>query len=252
VSGLVHAIAFLTRVPVRHHPADARDRARSVPWFPVVGAMVGASMAGVYALLEPRLPTLGAAALALAVGMVVTGALHEDGLADAVDGIAGGHGPEDRLRIMKDSRHGTFGVLALGTVLVLRVSCLGALDAWNGLAALVAAYALGRAAVLLLMRGPTAGDGLGAGYTAAVTPVHVVAGAAAGMALAAIAAGWAGLVISPCAAAAALLTGLWARRAIGGITGDVLGAAEQVAELTVLTALAGWAASGSHTLAWWR
>jgi adenosylcobinamide-GDP ribazoletransferase len=184
--------------------------------------------------------------------MVATGAFHEDGLADAVDGIAGGHDPEERLRIMKDSRHGTFGVLALATVLVVRVSCLGALDAWSGLAALVASHALGRAAAVLLMRWPAAGEGLGAGYTAAITPVQIATGAAAGTVLAAIAAGWAGLVISPVAAAAALLTGLWARRAIGGITGDVLGAAEQVAELTVLAALSGWAVSGPHALAWWR
>jgi adenosylcobinamide-GDP ribazoletransferase len=252
VSGLLYAIAFLTRVPVRRHPADARDRARSVPWFPVVGALIGASVAGVYALLEPRLPALGAATIAIAVGMVVTGALHEDGFADAVDGIAGGHNRQDRLRIMKDSRHGTFGVLALATALVMRVSCLGALDAWNGLSVLVASHALGRAAALLLMRWQTASDGLGAGYTAAVTPVQIVTGAVAGTALAGIAAGWAGLVIGPFAAVAALLTGLWAHRAIGGITGDVLGAAEQIAELTVLAALAGWAVSGSHVLAWWR
>jgi adenosylcobinamide-GDP ribazoletransferase len=234
------------------HPADAGERARSVPWFPVVGALVGASVAGVYALLAPRLPASAAATIAIAVGLIITGAFHEDGLADAVDGIAGGRTPEDRLRIMKDSRHGTFGVLALVTVLILRVSCVAALDAWNATAALVAAHALGRSGALLLMRSRTAGAGLGATYTGAVRLIHVVVGAVAGVALAVAAAGWAALVAAPAAAVGALVVGGWARRAVRGITGDVLGAAEQVAEMVVLAGLTGWAATGGHPLAWWR
>jgi adenosylcobinamide-GDP ribazoletransferase len=234
------------------HPGDADEQARSVPWFPVVGALVGASVAGVYALLAPRLPASAAATIAVAAGLVITGAFHEDGLADAVDGIAGGRTPEDRLRIMKDSRHGTFGVLALVTVFILRVSCVAALDAWNATAALIAAHALGRSAAVLLMRSRPAGTGLGATYTAAVRPIHVVVGAIAGVGLAVAVAGWAALVAAPAAAIGALVVGAWARRAVHGITGDVLGAAEQVAEVVVVAGLTGWAATGGHPLAWWR
>ncbi len=252
MNGFVYAVAFLTRVPMPRHPRDAGEQARSVPWFPVVGALVGAAVGGVYALLEPRVPAQAAAAIAVAVGMIVTGAFHEDGLADAIDGIAGGRTPDDRLRIMKDSRHGTFGVLALVTVLVVRVSCVGALDAWSALAALIAAHALGRSAALLLMRAPPAGDGLGATYSAAVRPVHIAVGAIVGVGLAVAASGWVAFVAAPAAAIGALVVGTWARRAVRGITGDVLGAAEQVAELVVLAGLAGWATTGGHPLAWWR
>lgn len=239
-TGFVAAIIFLTRVPIptRRPPAPLP---RAVVWFPVVGALVGALVGGIaVGLGELTTPTV-AAAVAVTAGMLVTGAFHEDGLADLADAVAGGATRERRLEILKDPRHGTYGVAALCASIVVRVAALGALVADGPRAALlgaIAAHALGRGVAVAAMAIPAAGpSGLGADYTRAVGTVRSLAGLVLGVLALGVAAGrWTPVVAAAALVAAGAVVRV-AHRAVGGVTGDVLGALEQVAEATTLVAL---------------
>ncbi|MXV98511.1 MAG: adenosylcobinamide-GDP ribazoletransferase [Acidimicrobiaceae bacterium] len=242
------AWAFLTRLPGGAHPETDRDLGRSVPWFPVVGAVVGALSGAVYWALHGPLGALLAAVLAVAAGAVVTGCFHEDGLADTADAL-GGASRERRLEIMRDSRVGVFGVLALVLSTLVRVFAVSSLAATGGLIALVVAHMLGRTmAVAVMGVAPAAADtGLGHSYAAhlprAWTAAVVVLSSAVAVGL-----GLTGTVSLTTAAAGAALVALVARRAFGGITGDVLGATEQVTEMAVLVSAA--ALVSTHGWSW--
>jgi len=244
-SGLVGALQFLTRIPLRtRRPSDLSG---SAVWFPVVGALIGAAVGGVAAGLGELTTPAVAAAVAVVVGMLVTGAFHEDGLADLADAVAGGWTRERRLEILQDPRHGTYGVAALiGSVLV-RWSALAALVAVGPRAAVlgaVAAHALGRAiAVGTMGLGRLAGPaGLGADYIRAVGPRRALVGLGLGLAVAAAVAGRWTPFVAGVALVASTLVVIVARRGLGGITGDVLGAIEQVTEAaTLVTLTACWA-----------
>ena len=119
MTGFLGAVQFLTRIPVRTRAAVPHDRV--LPWLPFVGALIGALVGGVAAGLAELVPTAVAAAVAVAVGLLVTGAFHEDGLADVADAFGGGTTRERRFEILKDPRHGTYGVAALCSSVVLRV-----------------------------------------------------------------------------------------------------------------------------------
>jgi adenosylcobinamide-GDP ribazoletransferase len=192
-----------------------------------------------------------AAALAVVAGVLITGAFHEDGLADTADAFGGGWTKERRLAILRDPLHGSFGVAALCSTIVIRVLCVASLGPAAAFAGLVAANALGRsAAVGAMVTLPLATtDGLGAGYTSALSRRWAFVGVVSGAAIAAVATGWWVGPLVAGAAVAAVAVGLLAMRKIEGVTGDVLGAVEQVAEclvLVVVTALA-----SRHRL-WWR
>jgi adenosylcobinamide-GDP ribazoletransferase len=254
VSGFGAALGFLTRIPVRAAGHDEARVTRAVPWFPVVGALVGVLVGAVYAAAGSWLPSLAAATLAVGSGLLVTGAFHEDGLGDTADALAGGWTREERLRIMRDPRLGTFGVSAVAVSLLLRASTIASLGPWDAAAALVAAHALARAASVGLMRiVPNAtGEGLGATYTRAVLPRQVALAATAGVVIAASILGVLAVPLALAAATGALVVGFLAKRKIGGLTGDILGAAEQAAEVLVLLLAAAAALSGWGPLAWWR
>ena len=245
---LRRAWAFLTRLPGGAHPETDRELGRSVPWFPIVGAVVGALSGAVYWALHGPLGALLAAVLAGAAGAVATGCFHEDGLADTADAL-GGTDRERRLAIMKDSRVGVFGVLALVLSTLVRVSAVSSLAPTDGLVALVVAHMLGRAmAVAMMGLAPAAaGAGLGHSYAAhlprawTAVAVVIVSAATAGL-------GLPGVVSLVAAAAGAALVALVAWRAFGGTTGDVLGATEQVAELAVLVSAA--ALVSTHGWSW--
>jgi adenosylcobinamide-GDP ribazoletransferase len=241
--GLAGAAAFLTIVPV---PRPARtnelDLAGAVPWFPLVGAAVGAAAGGVRVALEPLLGRGPSSASAIAVLVVITGALHQDGLADTSDGLGVRGGRARKLAVMRESTVGAYGVLALVIWALLLFTALQGLSAEHALRALLAAGALSRLAPLLhvIAAPPARREGLGAGLrpTGAGLFFAVVLGAGAAIAAAGPARG--GLSLAVCAAIAAL-TGLLARRAFGGSTGDTLGAAVSLTELTVcLALLASW------------
>lgn len=249
---VVGAVQFLTRVPIRTSAATARPA--MVPWFPVVGALVGAAVGAVAAGLQHWLSPLTAAALAVAVGMLITGAFHEDGLADLADAVAGGSTRARRFEILRDSRLGTYGTAALCSSIVVRIAAVAALAAIGpavAVAASVAAHALARGiAVGSLGFVPSAApDGLGASFQSDVSRLRAVATIAIGVSIGAVVTGWwIGPLCAAALVAAAVLAWL-AVGALGGITGDVAGAIEQVAEIAALLTASGLAA---HHQLWWR
>lgn len=240
------ALGLLTRLPLPGDPAPAIARGARAAWaWPVAGAVVGALAALAASLaLGLGLPPALAAAVALGAQVMVTGALHEDGLADSADGLWGGHSRETRLEIMKDSRTGTFGVVALVLSLLARWAAVSALlDAgahWGAhWGALIAAGAVSRAAMAVLMAALPSARAVGlshaVGRPAAPTAWVAVAAAAA---IAVATTGLTAFALALTATAAALSVALIARAKIGGQTGDILGAAQQLAEIAVLFTLA--------------
>jgi adenosylcobinamide-GDP ribazoletransferase len=252
-------IRFYSRLPVSALPGetahtlpDFRLVPRALPLAALAIALPAtliallAGLAGVNALLT--------AALAVTALVVTTGAFHEDGLADSADGLFGGHTPERRLEIMKDSRVGTFGALALGLSLLLRVSALAAIQqgagAWAAAAAVLVAAPWSRVEGIRILATtpPTRRDGASASVgqpDRSILPVaYGLSGALALLLVAAGALPFAGVLIG---LALSALTTLWlsrtAIRLIGGQTGDILGAAQQLGEIAIYLGLAiviGW------------
>src|SRR5579863_2018120 len=147
---LLAAAAFLTRMPVPNR-ASPPNLARAYRAFPLLGAARGVAIGAVYLLLQGiELPAIGAAALALGAGTMITGGLHEDGLADLADGFGGGKDQAAKLEIMRDSRLGTFGALTLMTSFVAKVGALSALPRSEVLIVLIATHALARAPLAVL------------------------------------------------------------------------------------------------------
>lgn len=248
MSGLRDAVGFLTRVPVRSSGSPSRIAVR---WFPVVGAGVGGLAAVVYAGVYQLMPSPLAALIAVTVGVLVTGAFHEDGFADTADALGSRQTGESGLEIMRDSRLGTYGVLAIVVSMVWRVLAVGALDPFQAVAGLVMAHTFGRAAAVALMRvsPPARTDGLGRAGVLGVTTPDVVIAIAFGVVVAGAAGGW---WMFPSMALAGLCL-LWVRAVavsrFGGITGDVLGACEQLVEIAVLTVVVVVTWGGSEV--WW-
>ncbi len=228
---LAGAFMLLTRLPVARFARGPAAAADCVWAYPLAGAAAGAVGAAVFAVAGMAVPATVAAILAVGATVLVTGGLHEDGLADTADGFGGGRTRLRKLEIMRDSRIGSFGALALMLSLGLRVSALAQLG--HPAAALIAAGASARGAMIaVLWCLPAArADGLAAPL-AALRPGTALAGLALAAALAMPALG-----ALPAAFGAAAIVAVIARRQIGGYTGDVLGAAEQAAECAALTAL---------------
>lgn len=245
--GVLGALQFLTRVPVRLRAAP--DLAASVPWFPVIGAFIGALVGASAAGLMEVVPATVAAAVAIVIGITITGAFHEDGLADTADAM-GGWTPERRREILKDSRHGSYGVAAMVSTIFIRVVAVASLGPAAAFAGLVAAHTLGRGAAVAVMglAPPVPTEGLGADYTRSLSRGSAATGVVGSLALTAIAVGWWVLPLAAAVAIGALLVSLIARRAFGGVSGDILGAVEQVGECIVLIIVSGLAAR--HAV-WW-
>jgi adenosylcobinamide-GDP ribazoletransferase len=236
-------ILFCTRLPLVHAmPIDGGDVARASWAIPIAGALVGGIGALAYwAAYQIGLPPLPAAALALAATVAITGCLHEDGLADTADGFGGGKDPAHKLAIMRDSRLGTYGACALAASFILRWSALATItDPLPVAMALIAAHASARAGLPLFMRlvRPARSDGLSA--DAGRPPWESAAAACVVGALALLVGlgpigALAGFFLLSCAGA----TMAWlSMKEIGGQTGDVVGALEQVNEVLILLAAA--------------
>lgn len=234
---VVGAVQFLTRVPVRTSRAAAPGEV--VPWFPFVGALIGAAVGGIAAgMMEVSAP-LVAGAVAVLAGVLITGAFHEDGLADTMDAIAGGTTPERRHEILKDPRHGSYGVAALCGSIVLRVACVASLGPAAAFAGLVSAHALGRASAVGVMAlvPPARPDGLGAASAQGIRTAPAIAGIGSALVITGAATGVWVLALAATAVIAAAIVVPATRRAFGGMNGDILGAVEQVTEATVLIAI---------------
>lgn len=233
---LALAAVLLTRLPLPALPEAAFAAGPRAVWaYPIVGLGVGlaGALAGQIAVAL-GLPVLAASVLTLATMMLLTGAMHEDGLADVFDGFWGGFTPARRLEIMRDSQIGTYGVLALVTVTMLRLSALMVLleTHWT---ALPAAAALSRGMMPALMTALPAArrDGLSQSvgkpsYSVAVLAVGI------GVAVALLALGVVSLIAFGIAALVAISMAALAKAKIGGQTGDVLGATQQLSEAAIL------------------
>lgn len=240
---LGRAARFLTRLPI---PAErdappAGSLARALRLFPLVGAGLGAAAGLVLAVAAwIGLPPLAAALLAIGVVALATGGLHQDGLADTADGLGGGRDREHALAIMRDSRIGSFGTLALILVVGLEAAAIAAMAPAAAVAALVAAGAGSRAAIAVAARllDPARADGLGAAMGRPDPPAVAVAVALATLAAIVPLGPSAGIAALAAAALATAALGWLARRRIGGYTGDVLGAIQQMTEMTILLAAA--------------
>lgn len=238
------AVQFLTRLPTPQlrdfQPEWIQHSAR---YYPLVGIVVGAICGGVLWLSSHLWPAWIAATLAIAVGLVVTGCFHEDGLADSADGIGGGQTRERRLEIMKDSRLGTYGASVLGLSLLLRISCAAAIATANPLLAalcLVASNGLGRSAAVLAMAVMPYGGNPGMakeGKPDKTSAHNVLIAMAIGAATLTVFTPQQAVIAVLAGIAVATLPALIAWRLLGGRTGDVLGAVEQAFEIGFLLAM---------------
>lgn len=255
LADLVAAISFFTRLPVRarmsgdHGPPDMSRIARVVP---IVGLIIGVISALVaLSAWSAGLPAFACGLLALGAAALLTGAMHEDGLADVADGFGGGWSRERKLEIMKDSRIGSFGVVALVVVLGLEAALiadiLGRAGPIAAFAAILAAATLSRVAALapMALLPPARSDGLAAA-AGAVSSRDLVIGASVACLLAGVGlfvlfgTRGAPLVLLLCVMAASITAMLLTRLAkaqIGGHTGDVAGATQKLASVAVLAAL---------------
>ncbi|MCP4380240.1 MAG: adenosylcobinamide-GDP ribazoletransferase [Hyphomicrobiales bacterium] len=236
------SLAFLTRLPpalVGGDPAEVPHFARAARIFPVVGAVIG--LVGGLVLVAATLlgvPASIAAALAVVATLVLTGGLHEDGLADTFDGFGGGGTQDRKLEIMRDSRLGTYGAAALVMSILIRVLALGTLasgEPWRAAMVLVAAEAASRAALLYPWfalpaarsdglahdTGPPTAKALVTAQILAITIILVTVWPSAGLRAATD-----GILLLLAATYILVLT---ARAQIGGRTGDTLGACQQIA-----------------------
>ena len=235
------AFAFLTRLPAPSVTPREGDLTRASALFPVVGLVIATLAVAARVLVEPLWGPAAGTVAAVFTAVAATGALHEDGLADTADGMWGGWDPEQRLAIMRDSRLGTYGTIALLGLFATRIALLVVAPVDAFAAAMVCGHVLGRAAPLGLVRlapvipgrsgvtiaGPLPASGVVIATVATLVVPFVAAGVAAGPAL---------LVAGLVTLAAARLF----RRRLGGITGDTLGATIVIAEVCVIAAVLAW------------
>jgi adenosylcobinamide-GDP ribazoletransferase len=243
VTDLEAAFQFSTRLPIGGWIATERVDFAQMAWaIPVAGAIVGLIGTLVYAVAQAfGLAPIPSAALTVVATMLTTGCLHEDGLADTADGFGGGRSPDDKLAIMRDSRVGTYGTCALILSVLLRTSAIASLAIPPLVTpALIAAHAASRATMPISMWlvPPARTDGLSAA-AGSVSQRSFGIASALGIAALVLAFGLtAGIVLT---VLLLLVIGGMARlciKQIGGQTGDVLGALEQISEIIILLAAA--------------
>jgi adenosylcobinamide-GDP ribazoletransferase len=237
------ALQFLTRLPVQAPAASGMAGVARAAWaFPLVGLVVGLAGAIAFTLAgRAGLPPAIAAILALAATILVTGALHEDGLADLFDALGGHAGRARALEIMRDSRIGTYGTLALLVGLSLRATALATLaQPWAVGTALVVAGCVSRAFMALLMavQHPARSNGLGAAAGRVTTGRAILACLLGAASLLACPSPVSAFAVLAASVAAFLLVERWTRRRLGGFTGDTVGATQQLCETACLLALA--------------
>lgn len=240
-SDFLAAVQFLTRIPLPRLPYDPGSLSRSVKFFPVVGLIVGSAAALLHLLIAPHLPRLVTALLVIVFLAAITGCLHEDGLADTADGFGGGTSREQILVILKDSRIGSYGGVALMLSVMARVLLLASLPLAQVGQYLIVAHVLCRWTTLPLScylaparsQQDAAGAGQGARIARLTTRGTLIVGSlftfAACVALLrthAAAAIIATILVT-------LISGLYYQRRIGGVTGDCFGATNQIAEIAV-------------------
>ncbi len=234
------ALVLLTRLPLPRLPKHVFARQAQAVWaFPIVGLVIGALACFVgWIALTLSVPPFICAALLVATLIMTTGAMHEDGLADTFDGLWGGFTRERRLEIMKDSQIGTYGVLSLIGSQLIRISAIASLLAAGAVWGILAACVFSRAVMPVLMAGlPNARQSGLSHSVGAPTFMAVVISLGLALAIGLLLIGAQFLLPALCAALIVVGLALVAKVKIGGQTGDILGASQQLAEITFLIAL---------------
>lgn len=243
VASVRMALRFFSRLPIGG--MDRPDLDRIVPWVPIAGIVIGALPALLLAaLVLAGVPALFAAAVAIAAWVVATGAMAEDGLADAMDGLFGGGSRERRLEILKDPRHGTYGVSALVLSFIMRAAALATLAFTHPVAAAFAWLGIGIASRSLALwlpatMTPARSDGAAAS-AGGVSMMRFAIGAAISVILAGIATAPLAGVAAAFACLAVMAASILAWRAmchvlVGGYTGDLIGAGQLILEIAGLS-----------------
>ena len=240
--GLITAFRTLTLLPVPGR--DAEDFSRSLPFFPVVGAVVGLIVAGVVWVFLDRLGLpLAAGAVGCALTALLTRGLHLDGLADTADALGGGRTRERRLEIMKDPHVGAFGVIAVSTCLLLKAAALSEIASfghgqflWIAVPFVISRTVMVEIAVLLPYA--RAEGGTASPFVRNSRPVHLIGALVVAAGVCFALSGYAGLLALLAGLVASGLLILWMRDVFGGVTGDLLGMANEVIETSLLLAVA--------------
>jgi adenosylcobinamide-GDP ribazoletransferase len=238
---LLLALQFLTAIPVRvSREITPRLTARAMAWFSAVGLMLGGVLALVDVGLRALFPPLVGAALLLATWVALTGALHLDGFLDCCDGLLAAKPPEKRLEILRDTHAGAFAVVGAVCLLLLKFAALVELAPGHRAAALLVIPALTRAAMVYAARAwpyARSGPGLGRLFREALTWREVAIAAAVAVAAAGLALGALGLVLALCVWLMTVAIAWWVQRRIPGLTGDVYGTINELAEVGALLCL---------------
>lgn len=229
------AFSLLTILPAGSlRKTEPGDTGRAAFWFPLVGVTVGFITVvgwGIFKLIFPLIPTT---VLTLALWVILTGGLHLDGLADCCDGLLSAARPERRLKIMSDPHIGTFGIVGLVFVLLLKLSALYAIDPTRMFQVVLLALTLSRWYVLLAAKQPLARtEGMAADFAAGLSRKSIFAAAVIPLALI-VWGGWDSLLAGTLASLAASGIIIFSRSRIGGVTGDVFGSIIEISELTIL------------------
>jgi adenosylcobinamide-GDP ribazoletransferase len=238
---LLAAVQFLTRLPVSSGPYEQDSLPRAVKFFPIVGLLIGSGSLLLYRLFAPHLPATIVALLIVVYLVAITGCLHEDGLADSVDGFGGGWEREKVLEIMRDSRIGTYGAASLALSLLARVLLIASLPRVHVTGYLIVAPVLSRWTTLPLSfflppareRSENQIDGQGARIARLTTPGSLIIGSLFTFVIAFALLRIRALIPVLVSIGVTLVTALYYKHRIGGVTGDCFGATNQLTEIAV-------------------
>ena len=235
------AIGFLTSIPVGRRSMEGRSLAGCAVYFPLVGLLLGFLLAGIDYGLGRVLPDLLTSAITVALLLLLTGALHFEGFVDACDGLFGGHTRERRLEIMRVKNVGAYAVAGGALLLILKFATISSLNhEWERFWIIVIFPMLSRWGMALALAAfPYArAQGLGTAFRG-VKIEFVVIAAAVTLIFAGVFAGLAGALLFALATLLAVLAGLWVTKLLGGLTGDIYGAINELSEVVILIAAAG-------------
>lgn len=237
LGGAVTALRTLTMLPVPGR--EGRNLASALFWFPIVGLLIGGlgwGLASALLYIEPSWAA-GAAFVVILLSAFITRGLHLDGLADMADGFGGARGRARTLEIMKDSRVGAFGVIAIALILLAKwVAVTHLFESERDLWVIVAAVLSRAAMVELAWSQPYArrSRGMGAEFVTGAGLEHVIVVAVVALTASIVLAGWGGGIVCLVVGCMVMALGYWFRRRVGGVTGDLLGASGELVETTVL------------------
>jgi len=242
------ALRFFTRVPIPYSSEGSDNQQpelnEAVAAFPIAGVMIALPVAIIWYLTSQMVSPLLAASLAIAFGALITGALHEDGLADCADGLGGATTKERALEIMRDSAIGTYGATALIFSFAIRIFALASLNPWLGVLALFMTHSTARASIVIAIhtaqyaRSSGLGDSVREGTTKDQFNIMLAITLFISLIITLASGNIAGILAPALGMFAAWLLLKWLIVRLGGYTGDGLGAMEQVSEISILIALA--------------